>query len=81
MTISALEKKQKASKKDIKLLKMEIEEKCADRISLMNVVGLINFKTFKPKKLSYDYIASIYMFICLYVYMFICLYVYIYLIS
>lgn len=53
MTISALEKKQKASKKDIELLKMEIEEKCADRISLMNIVGLINFKTFKPKKLSY----------------------------
>ena len=51
-------KKQKASKKEIELLKMEIEEKCADRISLMNIVGLINFKTFKPQKLSYDCSAS-----------------------
>ena len=51
-------KKQKVSKKDVELLKMEIEEKCADRISLMDIVGLINFKIFKPKKLSFDNSAS-----------------------
>ena len=47
-------KKQKASKNDIELLKMDIEAKCADRIGLMNIVGAINFKCFKPKKLSFD---------------------------
>lgn len=51
-------KKQKASKKDVELLKMEIENKCSERISLMNIVGLINFKVFKPKKLSFDNGAS-----------------------
>ena len=47
-------KKQKASKKDIELLKMDIESKCTDRIELMNIVGTINFKIFKPRKLSFD---------------------------
>lgn len=47
-------KKQKASKKDIDLLKMEIEQKCADRISLMNIVGSLNFKAFKAKQLSFE---------------------------
>ena len=47
-------KKQKASRKDVEILKMEIEEKCANRISLMKIVGLMNFKAFKPKKLSFD---------------------------
>lgn len=47
-------KKQKASKRDIELLTMEIEAKCADRISLMNIVGLINFNVFKPEKLSFE---------------------------
>ena len=51
-------KKQKASKKDIELLKIEIETKCADRINLMNIVGMINFKAFKAKKLSFDDSAS-----------------------
>lgn len=51
-------KKQKASKKDVELLKMEIENKCSERISLMNIVGLLNFKAFKPKKLSFDISAS-----------------------
>lgn len=46
-------KKQKASKKDIEILQMDIEEKCSERISLMNIVGLINFKTFNPAKLSF----------------------------
>lgn len=52
-------KKQKASKKDIELLKMDIEAKCIDRISLMNIVGSINFKSFKAKKLSFDVSADI----------------------
>lgn len=47
-------KKQKASKKDIELLKIEIETECANRISLMNIVGKINFKAFKAIKLSFD---------------------------
>lgn len=47
-------KKQKASKKDIDLLKMDIETRCASRIALMNIVGLINFVAFKPKKLSFE---------------------------
>ena len=47
-------KKQKASKKDIELLKMDIEAKCADRIGLMNIVGSINFKCFKPRRLSFE---------------------------
>ena len=51
-------KKQKASKNDIELLKMDVEAKCADRIGLMNIVGAINFKCFKPKKLSFDDNAS-----------------------
>ena len=47
-------KKQKASKKAVELLKMDIETQCANRIGLMNIVGAINFKCFKPKKLSFD---------------------------
>lgn len=50
---ASFRKRQKASKKDIEILKMEIESKCADRIGLMNIVGDINFKSFKPKKLSF----------------------------
>ena len=52
-------KKQSASKKDIELLKMDIEAKCADRISLMNIVGSMNFKAFKAKKLSFDADVSV----------------------
>lgn len=52
-------KKQRASKKDIEILKMDIESKCADRISLMNIFGSINFKAFKAKKLSLDDDVSI----------------------
>ena len=51
-------KKQKASKNDIELLKSEIENKCFERISLMNIVGLFNFKIFKAKKLSFNNSAS-----------------------
>ena len=51
-------KKQKASKKDIELLKDEIEDKCSERIALMNVVGLLNFKVFRAKKLSFNNSAS-----------------------
>ena len=51
---ASFRKRQKASKKDIEILKMEIESKCADRIGLMNIVGSINFKSFKPKKLSFN---------------------------
>ena len=51
-------RKQKASKNDIELLKMDIEAKCADRIGLINIVGTINFKCFKPKRLSFDDSAS-----------------------
>ena len=50
---ASFRKRQKASKKDIEILKMEIESKCSDRIGLMNIVGSINFKSFKPKKLSF----------------------------
>lgn len=46
-------KKQKASKKDIDLLIADIESQCANRISLMNIVGKLNFNVFKPKKLSF----------------------------
>ena len=47
-------KKQKATKKDIELLTMNIESMCRDRITLMNIVGLINYKVFKPNKLSFN---------------------------
>lgn len=47
-------KKHRTSKKVIDLLKMDIESKCADRIGLMNIVGSINFKCFKAKKLSFN---------------------------
>lgn len=51
-------KKQKASKKDIELLKADIESQCSNRISLMNIVGLLNYKIFKPQKLSFKKSAS-----------------------
>ena len=47
-------KKQKASKKDIEILKYDIESQCADRVSLINILGLINEKRFKPEKLLYN---------------------------
>ncbi len=47
-------KKQKASKTDVELLKTDVEQQCFNRISLMNIVGVINYKVFKPKKLSFD---------------------------
>ena len=51
-------KKQKASKNDVDLLTMEIENQCSERISLMNIVGPTDFKVFKPKKLSIANSAS-----------------------
>lgn len=47
-------KKQKASKKDIELLKNDIERECASRIVIMDILGLVNEKKFKAKKLSFD---------------------------
>lgn len=35
-------KKQKATKKDVEILKVEIEKTCTDRISVMNMLGLID---------------------------------------
>ena len=45
-------KKQKASSKDVELLKIQIEKECADRIALLNILGLLNETPFKAKKLS-----------------------------
>ena len=53
-THMSFRKKQKASKKDIELIKSEIEKKCTDRIILMDILGLTEQSHFKPKKLSYD---------------------------
>ena len=47
-------KKQKASKKDIEILKYEIESQCANRVELLDILGLTIEKPFKPKKLSFD---------------------------
>lgn len=44
---------QKASKSDIEVLKTEIENKCSDRVSLLEILGLTVEKKFKPKKLSF----------------------------
>ena len=43
---------QKASKKDIEILLMDIESKCLDRISLMRILGLSYEKPFKTRHLS-----------------------------
>lgn len=45
---------QKASKADIEILKEDIETKCNDRISLLNILDLTFDKKFKPRKLSFD---------------------------
>jgi len=47
-------KKQKASKTNIEILKEEIESKCADRISLLNILGISKNVTLKIKKLSFE---------------------------
>ena len=47
-------RKQKVSQRDIEMLKIEIEEKCTDRVMLMDILGLVNEKPFKAKKLSFD---------------------------
>ena len=45
-------KKQKVSQREIELLKIEIENKCADRVALMSILGIIKAKNFSAKKLS-----------------------------
>ena len=54
-------KKQSTSKKDIELLIGDIEQKCADRIFVIDTLGLIGKDAFKAKRLSkdngYDYNA------------------------
>lgn len=47
-------KKQTVSKKEIELLKSEIEQECSKRISLLNILGDLPTKPFKPKQLSMD---------------------------
>lgn len=46
-------KKQKASAKDIELLRIDIEKECANRIALLNILGELDKKQFKAKKLSF----------------------------
>lgn len=54
-------KKQSAAKKDMELLIGDIEQKCADRIFVMDTLGLIGKEVFKAKRLSkengYDFNA------------------------
>ena len=48
-------KKQKASNKDIEILKCEIEQQCKDHITILRILGLLNEKKcFKARKLSFD---------------------------
>ena len=47
-------KKQSVSGKEIEILKTEIEDECAKRISIMNILGITPVKPFKAKQLNKD---------------------------
>ena len=49
---NSFRKKQRASIGDIEILKQDIESKCSDRISILNILDLTIDKQFRPRKLS-----------------------------